>query len=70
MGQNGAWVLLAASEASVKPAYEEVASRWRYLFINKWFYMDIASYTLTLVIIGQSLAIFSASSMVSALIIK
>ena len=37
------------------------------LFMSNWPYIDIASYTLMLVTIGQSLAIFSASSMFSAL---
>ena len=43
---------------------------WRYLLINKLVYIAIASYILTLVIIGQPLAIFSASSRLSALNIK
>jgi len=34
--------------------------------LNIWLYIDFASYTLTLVIIGQLLAIFSASSMLAA----
>ena len=39
--------------SSVKLIYEEVSPSWGYLFITKWFHIDIASYTLTLVIIGQ-----------------
>jgi len=49
---------------------EEVFLSWKYLFFffKRWHYIDIASYTLTLVIMGQPLAIFSASSRFFALI--
>jgi hypothetical protein len=55
---------------SVTPAHEELSPRWRCLFMNLLPYVDIASYTLTLVMIGQPLAILSASSILSAMIIE